>query len=97
MFCPSFKHPLFSSYPYSVPFVEAFLSLSLTFDGIAFLVILAVTFSSSQSYNFMPVMKIIKRDGVMYFFVLFSSSLVWLVLLLRARVMSFSFGIFIFF
>lgn len=37
-------------------------------------------------------MKIIKRDGVMYFFVLFSSSLVWLVLLLRARVMPFSSG-----
>ncbi|KAF9462318.1 hypothetical protein BDZ94DRAFT_1261590 [Collybia nuda] len=69
----------------AVPFVEAFLSISLAFDGIAFLIIIGATVKSSSSYKFMPMMRIIRRDGIMYFFVLFSSNLVWIILLLHAR------------
>ncbi|KAF9462324.1 hypothetical protein BDZ94DRAFT_1309791 [Collybia nuda] len=68
----------------AVPFVKAFISLTLAFDGMAFLIILLVNFRSSSSYN-MPMMKVIQRDGTVYFLVIFSSNLVWLVLLLHAR------------
>ncbi|KAK7056301.1 hypothetical protein VNI00_002854 [Paramarasmius palmivorus] len=69
------------------PWVEAWLCLSLAFDGLAFLAILFFTFQmmSRQEYRFIRVLKVIQRDGITYFFVLFSSNLVWLLLLLHAR------------
>ncbi|KAJ7237578.1 hypothetical protein C8J57DRAFT_1180552 [Mycena rebaudengoi] len=69
-----------------VPYVKAFLCLCLAFDTLAFMVIIFVTVRSSRAYQFMPLMQVIQRDGIVYFFVLFSSNLVWLLLLLYARV-----------
>lgn len=68
------------------PWVEAYLCLSLAFDAVAFLVILFATAKAMQTYQIGRIMKVIRQDGIMYFFVLFSSNLVWLLLLLHARV-----------
>ncbi|KAK7014081.1 hypothetical protein VNI00_019430 [Paramarasmius palmivorus] len=69
------------------PWVEAWLCLSLAFDGLAFLAILVFTLRmmSRQEYQFIRILRVIQRDGIAYFFVLFSSNLVWLLLLLHAR------------
>ncbi|KAJ6608074.1 hypothetical protein B0H10DRAFT_1816632, partial [Mycena sp. CBHHK59/15] len=68
------------------PYVKAFLALSLAFDTLVFIAIVYVTVKSSRSYQFMPLMRIIQRDGIMYFLVLFSSNLVWVLLLIYAPV-----------
>ncbi|KAJ3517450.1 hypothetical protein NLJ89_g509 [Agrocybe chaxingu] len=65
--------------------VEAWLCLSLAFDGLVFLAIIFITVRSARQHGFVPMMRIIQRDGIVYFFVLFSSNLVWLMLLLHAR------------
>ncbi|KAJ7177495.1 hypothetical protein C8R43DRAFT_872502, partial [Mycena crocata] len=78
----------------SVPYVKGFLSLSLAFDTLVFLTIVYVTVKSSKSYQFMPLMRIIQRDGILYFLVLFSSNLIWVLLLIYAPVCAsmFKFG-----
>lgn len=68
------------------PLVEAWLCLSLAFDGFAFLSIMFVIIRVNRHYGVFPLMRIIQQDGIFYFFVLFSSNLVWLLLLLHARV-----------
>ncbi|PPQ95299.1 hypothetical protein CVT26_014873 [Gymnopilus dilepis] len=55
------------------------------FDGLAFLAIMVVTVRANRRYGVLPLMRIIQQDGIIYFFVLFSSNLVWLLLLLHAR------------
>ncbi|THH07899.1 hypothetical protein EW146_g9171 [Bondarzewia mesenterica] len=69
------------------PWVEAFLCIGLSFDGLVFLTILTITMKASRAQEFEigRVMKVIQRDGIVYFSVLFSSNLVWLLLLLHAR------------
>ncbi|KAJ8093237.1 hypothetical protein PM082_020723 [Marasmius tenuissimus] len=69
------------------PWVEAFLCISLAFDGIAFLAIAYYSFkiAREQGHQVTDLLRIILRDGVVYFFVLFSSNLVWLLILLYAR------------
>ncbi|KAJ3899370.1 hypothetical protein F5879DRAFT_811008, partial [Lentinula edodes] len=72
----------------STSWVEAFLCLSLAFDGLVFIAILWMTFRmmAKQNYQFVHILEVIQRDGIFYFFVLFSSNLLWLLLLLHARV-----------
>ncbi|KAH7874997.1 uncharacterized protein C8R40DRAFT_1069887 [Lentinula edodes] len=67
--------------------VEAFLCLSLAFDALVFIAILWMTFRmmAKQNYQFVHILEVIQRDGIFYFFVLFSSNLLWLLLLLHAR------------
>ncbi|KAJ7037623.1 hypothetical protein C8F04DRAFT_1091909 [Mycena alexandri] len=67
-----------------VPYVKGFLSLSLAFDTLVFLTTVYVTVKSARSYHFIPLMKVIQRDGIMYFLVLFSSNLIWVLLLIYA-------------
>ncbi|KAF8069070.1 hypothetical protein FPV67DRAFT_1761896 [Lyophyllum atratum] len=68
------------------PWVEAWLCLSLAFDGLAFIgIIYGVVSRSRATRTMVPLLHTIRRDGIMYFFVLFSSNLVWLLLLLHAR------------
>ncbi len=70
--------------------MEAYLCLSLAFDAFAFLGITYGVVSRARNsgggYHLVPVLKVVQRDGIMYFFVLFSSNLVWLLLLLHAPV-----------
>lgn len=68
-----------------VPYVEAGICLSLAFDGMAFLIILTVTLDPF-SHEVMSITRVIRRDSIMYFFAIFSSNLVWFVLLLHGRV-----------
>ncbi|KAJ8093257.1 hypothetical protein PM082_020743 [Marasmius tenuissimus] len=69
------------------PWVEAFLCISLAFDGIAFLAITYFSFvmAREQGYRVTHLLRIIQRDGIVYFFVLFSSNLVWVLILFYAR------------
>ncbi|KAA1477970.1 hypothetical protein DENSPDRAFT_885532 [Dentipellis sp. KUC8613] len=67
------------------PWVEAFLCLSLAFDIVVFLVIIVTTTKAIQTTHIRHTLHVIQRDGILYFFVLFSSNLVWLVLVLHAR------------
>lgn len=71
-------------------FAEAWLCLTLAFDTLVFLAITVITFLKTKKYGFIPLIDVIQKDGVTYFFVLFSSNLLWLVLLLHARVSSHS-------
>ncbi len=48
--------------------------------------ILYVGFVASRRHHLGVVLRVVYRDGIVYFFVLFSSNLVWLLLLLYARV-----------
>ncbi|KAJ7588777.1 hypothetical protein C8J56DRAFT_785163, partial [Mycena floridula] len=85
----SLKHlGIMSSRPFRVPWVEAFLCLSLAFDGLAFIAIiwLSISLMKRQQNQFTDVLGAIRRDGILYFFVLFGSNLVWLLLLLHGRV-----------
>jgi len=69
------------------PLIEAWLSLSLTYESIIFLSIVYLTFKTSREIpitSLTSVIYIIRRDGILYFIVLFFSSLVWLILLLHA-------------
>ncbi|KAF5386810.1 hypothetical protein D9615_002135 [Tricholomella constricta] len=73
---------------HEITFGEAILSLALAFDGLAFIGIvygIAVKCRATTSDVKLPLMRVIKRDGIIYFLVLFSSNLVWLILLLHAR------------
>ncbi|ESK95415.1 hypothetical protein Moror_3853 [Moniliophthora roreri MCA 2997] len=71
----------------AAPWTEAYLCLTLVFDGLAFIAILVVTLKMipKRGTHVLYILKVIQRDGILYFFVLFSSNLVWVLLLLRAR------------
>ncbi|KAF5379386.1 hypothetical protein D9615_006600 [Tricholomella constricta] len=74
--------------PALVPWAEAFLCLCLSFDGLAFIGIIfgiAVRRREMNTQSLAPVTTIIRRDGVLYFFVLFSSNLVFLLVARYAR------------
>ncbi|EEB99225.1 hypothetical protein MPER_01136, partial [Moniliophthora perniciosa FA553] len=68
------------------------LSLILVFDGLAFIAILVVTLKMiskrDRHSSLLYILKVIRRDGVLYFFVLFSSNFVWLLLIAYARPVS---------
>lgn len=69
------------------PWVEAYLCLSLTSDGLAFIgIIYGVIPRGRATRSVIPLLEVIQQDGIMYIFVLFSSNLTWLLLLLHARV-----------
>ncbi|EIM90616.1 uncharacterized protein STEHIDRAFT_48973 [Stereum hirsutum FP-91666 SS1] len=70
------------------PWVEAYLFLSLAFDIVIFLTIIYTTFRAARHFTLTRIMHVIRRDGIIYFFTLFSSNLVWALLLLHARVCS---------
>ncbi|KAJ8502535.1 hypothetical protein ONZ45_g11671 [Pleurotus djamor] len=76
---------IMSTLPNGASLVEAFLYLSLTFDSVAFICILGVTISAARNHYFTELFRVIQRDGVAYFFVLFSSNLTWLLLALYGR------------
>ncbi|KAK1218622.1 hypothetical protein PQX77_012620 [Marasmius sp. AFHP31] len=82
-----YKVCLFISIISVAPWVEAFLCLGLIFNGMAFLAIAYFSFSmvQVQGYQINHLLRVIQRDGVVYFFVLFSSNLLWLLLLIYAR------------
>ncbi|KAE9395201.1 hypothetical protein BT96DRAFT_1022089 [Gymnopus androsaceus JB14] len=68
-----------------VPWVEAFVWLSLSFDALAFLAIIFITVKAASLHPLMHIMKVIQRDGIIYFFILFSSNFIWIMLLLHAK------------
>ncbi|KAF4622018.1 hypothetical protein D9613_009548 [Agrocybe pediades] len=71
--------------PQSVPWIEAHISLFLTFDILVFLAIISITVYASRGVGLYSLMGVIQRDGIMYFFILLSSNLTWLLLTLYAR------------
>jgi hypothetical protein len=68
--------------------VEAFLYISLAFDFIAFAIILFLTMRQigNSTRSFSGLLHVMQRDGIIYFIVLVTSNLTWLILLLDARV-----------
>ncbi|KAA1477983.1 hypothetical protein DENSPDRAFT_854681 [Dentipellis sp. KUC8613] len=67
------------------PFHEAFLCISLAFDIVVFLIIIVTTTRALRQTQVKGMLHIIQKDGILYFFVLFFSNLVWLLLVLHAR------------
>ncbi|KAJ7085874.1 hypothetical protein C8R44DRAFT_651090, partial [Mycena epipterygia] len=63
------------------PYVTAFVCLSLVFMATIY-----VTVKSSRSYHLILLLQVIQLDGIMYFMVLFSSNLAWVLLLIYAPV-----------
>jgi hypothetical protein len=64
----------------------AYITMSLSFDSVVFALILFYTFKASQSSNPKHLLEILRRDSAFYFFVLFSSQLVWVLCIFYARV-----------
>lgn len=64
----------------------AYLGLSLTFDGIVFAAVLFYTFRASRSSNQKHLLDTLRRDSVIYFFVLFSSQFIWVLCVRYGRV-----------
>ncbi|TFY63584.1 hypothetical protein EVG20_g6258 [Dentipellis fragilis] len=67
-----------------VPWLQAFVIMCLAFDIVVFLVICITTARAIQRSRHGRTLRIIRRDGLVYFFVLFFSNLVWLLLILHA-------------
>ncbi|KAF9548084.1 hypothetical protein CPC08DRAFT_348632 [Agrocybe pediades] len=57
---------------------------SLVFDALAFITVMGIAVHSRRAYGVYSVMRTIQRDGAMYFFVMFSGNLTWLLLVLCA-------------
>ncbi|KAJ8469318.1 hypothetical protein ONZ45_g16932 [Pleurotus djamor] len=75
----------FTSFSSTTPALISFLSLGLALDIIAFVVILSArTQAISGNFYLGKLFKVIQRDGTLYFFVVFSSNLIWLFLILLA-------------
>lgn len=85
--CPYLDRPVYCTHrTHSTPWVEAYLFLSLAFDIVIFLTIIYTTLRATRYFTLTRIMHVIQRDGIIYFFTLFSSNLVWVLLLLHARV-----------
>ncbi|KAJ8503164.1 hypothetical protein ONZ45_g11101 [Pleurotus djamor] len=76
----------FTFFSSTTPALISFLSLGLALDVIAFAVILsASTQAIGGDFYLGKLFKVIKRDGTIYFFVVFSSNFVWLLLIFFTR------------
>ncbi|KAA1478070.1 hypothetical protein DENSPDRAFT_885605 [Dentipellis sp. KUC8613] len=64
--------------------LEATVCMCLAFDTVVFLIICIMTGITIRRSSNGRMLRIIQRDGVVYFFVLFSTNLVWLLLALHA-------------
>lgn len=60
--------------------------LWLIFDSIVFLIVLAVSIRSMRQMALGGIMKVVLKDGILYFFVLFTSNLAFLIMLFCAPV-----------
>ncbi|KAH7877136.1 uncharacterized protein C8R40DRAFT_1169057 [Lentinula edodes] len=67
-----------------VPYGQAYLCLLIVYDGLAVLAILYIVAGQSDNLHLMPILKLIQRDGLLYFAVMFTSHFVWLMLTLYA-------------
>lgn len=65
---------------------ETFLSLLIVYDGLAVMAIVYHVVRQAKGMNVVPILQLIQRDGLLYFSVMFSSNLVWLMMALYARV-----------
>ncbi|KAJ8520696.1 hypothetical protein ONZ45_g2542 [Pleurotus djamor] len=73
----------FSFFSSTTPSLTAFLSLGLAFDFSAFVVLLTVSIRAIRGGFYLgKLLRVIQRDGTLYFFVVFSSNLMWLLLVL---------------
>lgn len=64
----------------------AYLAISLTYDTVTFSITLLYTLRSTVDFRVSTVLKAILRDGTIYFLVIFSSNLVWLLSIIYFRV-----------
>ncbi|KAJ4479194.1 hypothetical protein J3R30DRAFT_3404011 [Lentinula aciculospora] len=67
-----------------LPYGQAFLCLLIVYDGLAVLAISYIVARQSDTLHLMPILKLIQRDGLLYFAVMFTSNFVWLMLTLYA-------------
>ncbi|KAJ3932179.1 MAG: hypothetical protein NXY57DRAFT_1038620 [Lentinula lateritia] len=67
-----------------VPYGQAYLCLLIAYDGLTVLAILYIVAGQSDNLHLMPILKLIQRDGLLYFAVMFTSHFVWLMLTLYA-------------
>ncbi|KAF8066922.1 hypothetical protein FPV67DRAFT_1216163 [Lyophyllum atratum] len=75
------------AFPVVKPWSETYICLSIVFDGLAFVgIVCAVATGRRATHIVFPLTSIIQRDGILYFLVLFSSNLLWLLLAVYARV-----------
>ncbi|KAG6855932.1 hypothetical protein H0H87_009308 [Tephrocybe sp. NHM501043] len=71
---------------YSQKYDTVYLSLALSFDAFVFIATLITTFAAARQYRAKPWLRVIQRDGIIYFMAIFSSTLIWLLLGQVARV-----------
>ncbi|TFY66489.1 hypothetical protein EVG20_g4601 [Dentipellis fragilis] len=67
------------------PWVEAALCTCLGFDIVVFVIITFATTKAIRKSHVGDMFRVIQRDGILYFFVLFASNMVFLLLVLHAR------------
>ncbi|KAJ3776681.1 hypothetical protein FB446DRAFT_259386 [Lentinula raphanica] len=69
-----------------LPYGQAFLCLLIVYDGLAVVAISYIVAQQSGVLHLMPILKLIQRDGLLYFAVMFTSNFVWLMLTLYAPI-----------
>lgn len=63
---------------YSMAYCTGYLALALSFHALIFITTLITTFNAAQQFDAQPWLRVIQRDGVLYFVAIFSSTLIWL-------------------
>ncbi|KAF9458388.1 hypothetical protein BDZ94DRAFT_1313347 [Collybia nuda] len=67
----------------------AYLSLILSFNTIIFVTTLVVTVAATRTSPARQWLQVMQRDGVMYFVVIFTATVIWLIFAIRLPVLSF--------
>ncbi|KAG6860722.1 hypothetical protein C0995_008165 [Termitomyces sp. Mi166 len=55
----------------------AYLALALSFDAFVFIATIIATFNAARQFHAKPWLRVIQRDGILYFMAIFSSTLLW--------------------
>ncbi|KAF8978103.1 hypothetical protein BDQ17DRAFT_1170585, partial [Cyathus striatus] len=63
-----------------------FLGLSIAFDALAFSTTIYFTFNRIRRHYRTAIIVAIQRDGIIYFAIIFTTNLLWMILTLHARV-----------
>jgi hypothetical protein len=90
IFCPSLSLSITVCFtlPSSVKAFVSYIIMSLVFDGFVFAATSIYSFMASKSCRPMHLLQAVRRDGILYFLVVFSSQLAWVLCLQYGRVSS---------
>ncbi|KAG5721036.1 hypothetical protein E4T56_gene1014, partial [Termitomyces sp. T112] len=64
----------------TMKYYTVYLALALSFDTLVFVATLFTTIAATRQYRAKPWLRVIQRDGIIYFMAIFSSTLIWLLL-----------------